>query len=145
MQHQLGSASRGILSLGLALTSRYCITSAPVGGVFINLDCGLFFQGRQNAKIVPQDILRSNHRAHTKWQSLISGVHSIHHDGKISPGCWGWGLHAHPLSLYLPSRTKLQWSECTFQLRGQIHSFISIPRNTYFISTLYVIWGSNRA
>ncbi len=28
-------------------------------------------------------------------------------------------MHAHPLSLYLPSRTKLQ---CTLQLRGQIHS-----------------------
>jgi hypothetical protein len=29
------------------------------------------------------------------------------------------GGHAHPLSLYLPSRTKLR---CTLQLRGQIHS-----------------------
>ncbi len=36
------------------------------------------------------------------------------------------GVQAHPLSLYLPSRTKLQ---CTVQLRGQMHSpyFISIP------------------
>jgi hypothetical protein len=30
------------------------------------------------------------------------------HDGKISPGWWAWGVHAHPLSLYLPSRTTLQ-------------------------------------
>jgi len=44
---------------------------------------------------------------------------------KISPGWWGWLVHAHPLSLYLPSRTKLQ---CTLQLRGQIHSL-------YFYST----------
>ncbi len=39
---------------------------------------------------------------------------TFHHDGKMSP-----------LSLYLPSRIKLQ---CTLQLRGQIHSH-------YFIST----------
>jgi hypothetical protein len=39
------------------------------------------------------------------------------HDGKISPGWWGWKKHAHPLSLYLPPRTKL-W--CTLQLTGQI-------------------------
>ncbi len=32
---------------------------------------------------------------------------TFHHDGKISPGWWGWGRHAHPLSLYLPSRTKV--------------------------------------
>jgi hypothetical protein len=43
---------------------------------------------------------------------------TFHHDGKISPAWWGWGVHAHPLSLYLPSRTKLC---CTLQ-RGQIHS-----------------------
>ncbi len=29
---------------------------------------------------------------------------------------WGWGVHAHPLSLSLPSRAKLQ---CTLQLSGQ--------------------------
>jgi hypothetical protein len=36
------------------------------------------------------------------------------------------GMHAHPLSLYLPSRTKL-W--CTLQRRGRIHSpyFYSTP------------------
>ena len=32
---------------------------------------------------------------------------TCHHDGKICPGWWGWGVHSHPLSLYLPSRTKL--------------------------------------
>jgi hypothetical protein len=41
------------------------------------------------------------------------------------------GVHAHPLSLYLPSRTKLH---CTLQLRGQIDS-------PYFLSTLYVLCG----
>ncbi len=47
-----------------------------------------------------------NHRVHTEWQWPISGAHPIM-DGKISPGWWGWGVHAHSLSLYLPSRTKL--------------------------------------
>ncbi len=26
------------------------------------------------------------------------------HEGKICPGWWGWGVHAHPLLLHLPSR-----------------------------------------
>jgi hypothetical protein len=43
---------------------------------------------------------------------------TFHHEGRISPGWWGWGLHAHPLSLHLPSPVKLQ---CTLQLSWQIH------------------------
>jgi hypothetical protein len=39
-------------------------------------------------------------------------------EGKLSPGWWGWVVHAHPLSLHLPSPVKLQ---CTLQLSGQIH------------------------
>ncbi len=40
-------------------------------------------------------------------------------------------MHAHPLSIYLPSRTKL-W--CTLQLRGQINSH-------YFYSTpTFILW-----
>ncbi len=30
------------------------------------------------------------------WRTFIQ-------EGKISPGCWEWGVHAHPLSLHLPS------------------------------------------
>jgi hypothetical protein len=56
----------------------------------------------------------------------LSGVHSIH-DEKISPAWCGWGVHALPLSLYLPSIAKL-W--CTLQLRGQVHYY-------YFSSTLF--------
>jgi hypothetical protein len=52
---------------------------------------------------------------------------TFHHDGKISQGRWGLEVHAHPLSLYLPSRSKLQ---CMLQLKAQIHSL-------YFNSTLY--------
>jgi hypothetical protein len=63
---------------------------------------------------------------------------TFHHDGKISPAVrMGGGVYAHPLSLFLPSRTKL-WS--TLQLRGQIHSL-------YFYSTLIcTLWlGPNTA
>ncbi len=51
---------------------------------------------------------------------------TFHRDGKISPGWWGSvRVHAHPLSLCLPSQTKLQ---CTLPLSGQI-------RSLYFFST----------
>jgi hypothetical protein len=69
-----------------------------------------------------------HHRVHTEWQLPISGVHPIMME-KSALADEG-GVHAHPLSLCLPSCTKLQ---CTLQLRGQIHS-------PYFIS-LYVICG----
>ncbi len=54
---------------------------------------------------------------------------TFHHDGiisSVSTAWWGWGVHALPLSLYLPSLTKL-W--CTLELRGPIHSpyFSSTP------------------
>ncbi len=45
---------------------------------------------------------------------------------KLAQAGEGGGVHARTLSLYLPSRTKLQ---CMLQLRGQIHSpyLISTP------------------
>ncbi len=50
-------------------------------------------------------IAQSTHRVATTafWRTF-------HHDGKISPAWCGWGggVHDHPLSLQLPSRTKLQ-------------------------------------
>ncbi len=60
---------------------------------------------------------------------------TFHHDGKISPGWWGWGVLAHPLPLYQPSRTKLWF---TLQLRGQIHSL-------YCYSTSKCLCGKERA
>ncbi len=75
-------------------------------------------------------LARPDHKVHTEWQWPISGVHSIMMEKPAHAG-EGEGVHALPLSLYLPSRTKLQ---CAFQLRGQIHS-------PYFISTLYVLCG----
>ncbi len=49
-------------------------------------------------------------------------------------------MHAHPLSLYLPSRTKL-W--CTLQLRGQIHIplFLLYPY-MYSVPTTIVLGSS---
>ncbi len=57
-----------------------------------------------------------DHRVHRVvtsafWRTFI-------HECKISLGWWGWGVHAHPLLLHLPSPVKLQ---CTLQLSGQIH------------------------
>ncbi len=66
-------------------------------------------------------------RAHTDYRVAMANFwRTFNHDGKISPAWWWWGVHAHPLSLDLPSRAKL-W--CTLQLRGQIHSpyFYSTP------------------
>ncbi len=58
---------------------------------------------------------------------------TFYHEGKISPGWWGGGVYAHPLSLHLPSPVKLQ---CTLQLSGQIHwpCFISC-KDMYSVSS----------
>ncbi len=43
-----------------------------------------------------------NHRVHTEWQWPATFRRTFHHDGKISPSWWGWGVHAHcppPLTL----------------------------------------------
>jgi hypothetical protein len=37
--------------------------------------------------------------------------HTFHHDGEFSPALGGWGVHALPFSLYLPSRAKLNGEE----------------------------------
>ncbi len=57
-----------------------------------------------------------NHRVHRVATAAFWRTFSD--EGKICPGWWGWGVHAHPLSLHLPSPLKL---ECTLQLSGQIH------------------------
>ncbi len=82
-----------------------------------------------------EPIPQSTHRVATAafWRTF-------NNDGKISPRWWRWGVHADPLSLYLPSRTKLQ---CTLQLRGKINS-------PYFISPVYSAansddWRESRA
>ncbi len=69
-----------------------------------------------------------HHRVHKEWQWPLSGVYSIMME-KSAQSSEGWGKHAYPFSLYLPSLTKL-W--CTLQLRGQTHSpyFYSTPKCT---------------
>jgi hypothetical protein len=53
-----------------------------------------------------------NHRVHKELQWSLSGVYSIKME-KSAQSSEGWGKHAHPFLLYLPSLTKL-W--CTLQL-----------------------------
>ncbi len=69
------------------------------------------------------------HRVYRVWQFPISGVrvHSIMMENQ--PWLVRVGVHDCPLSLCLPSRTKLQ---CTLQLRDRYTA-------PYFISTLYVL------
>ena len=77
-----------------------------------------------NKKLIP------THRVHRVATAAF--WRTFHHEGKISPGWWGWGVHAHPLSLHLLSPVKLQ---CTLQLSGQIHEpcFISTKICTYSV------------
>jgi hypothetical protein len=72
------------------------------------------------------------YRVHTEWQRPLSDVHFIMMEILSQAGEVGGA--GQPLSLYLPSRAKLQ---CTLQ-RGQIHS-------PYFISTniLYTVYEPN--
>ncbi len=55
---------------------------------------------------VTHPVATKNHRVHTEWHRPLSGVHSTMMEK--------WDVHAHPLSLFLPSRTKLQCRQaCT--------------------------------
>ncbi len=72
------------------------------------------------------------YRVHTEWQRPLSGVHSIMMENQprlVKVG--GGGLHTQPLSLYMPSRTKLL---CTLQLRGHSPYFISTPMCALWIA-----------
>ncbi len=86
--------------------------------------------------------LLKNHRVHKEWYYPLSGVHSIMME-KLTQAGEGGGVHAHPLSLYLPSRTKL-W--CTLHLRGQIHSpyFYSTPTCTLWLKHWTELDGRNQ-
>ncbi len=74
------------------------------------------FERLLNVVIVFTRFLGWHHRVHRVATAAFWRIFSD--EGKISPGWWGWGVHAHPLSLHLPSPVKLQ---CTLQLSGQIH------------------------
>jgi hypothetical protein len=69
----------------------------------------------------PLDVMCSvYHTEYTELQPLLSGVHSVMRVkfAVSGEGGVGWGVHAHPLLLHLPSLVKLQ---CTLQLSGQTH------------------------
>jgi hypothetical protein len=54
-----------------------------------------------------QHISLSAHRVH-RVAMATTFWRTFHYDRNISQAWQRWGLHAHPLSLYLPSLTKLQ-------------------------------------
>ncbi len=71
--------------------------------------------------------MRRCYREEGGWEGWDHRVHRVataafwrtfSHEGKICPGWWGWGVHAHPLLLHLASPVKLQ---CTLQLSGQTY------------------------
>ncbi len=74
-----------------------------------------------------------NHKVHRVATAAF--WRTFHHEGKISPGWWGWGVHAHPLSLHLPSPVKLQ---CTLQLSGRIHPVSSLVKICTLWSKYYL-------
>ncbi len=83
------------------------------------------------------------HRVHTEWQPPLSCEHSIIME-KLAQAGEGGGLHAHPLSLQSPSRTKLQ---CMLQLGGQIHTLTLFHLYQYMYSVvgaLYLLFGGYR-
>jgi hypothetical protein len=57
-----------------------------------------------------------DHRVHTEWQWPLSGVNSIMMVKSARPG-EGGGVHAVPLTLYLPSRAKLQYIRSSWEDR----------------------------
>ncbi len=71
----------------------------------------------------------SPHRVHRVATAAF--WRTVSHEGKISPGWWGWELHAHSLSLHLPSPVKLQ---CTLQVGSHTNPVSSLGK--------YVLCGS---
>jgi hypothetical protein len=91
---------------------------------------------RINALLLLLQMRTTDERVQRDWQWPLSGVHFIMMVNSALPGeDGGGGLHALPLSLYLPSRAKL-W--CTLQLGGGTY--------TPLISTLPFspLWGGNK-
>ncbi len=111
----------------------YCL--AEPGNLTVFLLCTFLFPSRVLrliSKLYGVDIC---HRVHTEWHRLF-GVHSIMME-KLALSGDGRGLHVHPISLCLPSRTKLQ---CMLQLRGQIYSpyFFSILMYSLVYANVFV-------
>ncbi len=88
---------------------------------------------RNQRHLVVTVVMCVPHRVYRVARAIF--CRTFHHDDKISPARWGCGLHALPLSLYLPSPEKL-W--CTLQL---IHSpyFSSTPICTLWCTLLVIM------
>jgi hypothetical protein len=93
-----------------------------------NIDINIFFNKKIDALLyewaesIPQcghcdSVLFAEPTEYTELQPLLSGVHSVMMVNLVLAS-EGGGVHAHPVSLHLPSPVKLQ---CTLQLSGQIH------------------------
>jgi hypothetical protein len=78
-----------------------------------------FIQKIEKIGLIAMSLLEAvGRRSHIVHRVVTSAFwRTFNHEGKIRPGWWGWRVHAHPLSLHLPSPVKLQ---CTL-LSGQIH------------------------
>ncbi len=67
----------------------------------------------------------------------------VHHDGKISPAWWGWGVHAPTSFHYIYHHVQscgVVW--CTLQLRGQIHSpYFNYTSSSSATSTCFPLAG----
>ncbi len=85
---------------------------------------------------IPNDT-HNHRRESTNRLAMATFWHTgtFHHDSKFSPA--ENGVHALPISLYLPSRAKL-W--CTLQPRGQLHSsyFSSAPCGNFWPSKPWI-------
>ncbi len=74
----------------------------------------------------------------TNREATAAFWRTFRHDGKISPGWLGWGVHVHPLSLHLTFAItyKVAVHTYTFQLHGQIHSPFFISTNIQYMYVL---------
>ncbi len=73
-----------------------------------------------------------NHRVHTRVAMAIFW-RTFHHYGKISPAWRGWGVHALPLKLYLPSQAKLLCTVRSSVLCGLNRPCsVNVRRRNYF-------------
>ncbi len=88
------------------------------------------------------------HSVNSVWVYIPQSIHrvamtdfwrSFHHEGIINPGWWGWGSHAHPLSLYLPSRTK---KFATYVSAERTDTLTLFHLNPYMYSVVHTKWTS---
>ncbi len=70
-----------------------------------------------------------------------------HYDGKVSPGWWGWGMQAHPLSAYYHHVQSCSVRSCWVGRRQRYtHPVSSLPIQyigDFFFVPIYVLCGYN--